>query len=140
MKFALKPLAAIVIGSSVLMTGCMGKFALTDKLYTWNKQVDKNKWVQEGVFVALAVVLPVYGLALLADGIIFNSIDWWTGSNPIAAGETRKVEGVDGSLALMTMRADGVIDVEVTSADGARTAFTLSQADGEVQAGDIRRF
>lgn len=139
MKFALKPMAAIIIGSSLLMTGCMGKFALTDKLYTWNKQVDQNRWVQEGVFLALLVV-PVYGLTLLADGIVFNSVDWWTGSNPIAAGETRNVDGVDGSQALMTMRADGVIDVEVTAADGAHGAFTLSMQDGVVNAGDVRRF
>lgn len=139
MNHLMKPLAAVIIGSSVLMGGCMGKFALTDKLYTWNKQVDGNKWVQEAVFVAL-LIIPVYSLSLLADGIIFNSVEWWTGSNPILAGETRKVQGTDGSEALMTMRADGVIDVEVTAADGARSAFTLAMQDGEVKAGNVRAF
>lgn len=135
MKHVLKPLAVAVIGSSVLLTGCMGKFALTDKIYTWNKKVDSNRWVNEGVFLAF-LILPVYGIAMWADAVIFNSIDWWTGKNPIAAGETREVKGEDGSVAQMTMRADGAIDVAVTAAGGQQSEFTLVREGDTVHAQD----
>lgn len=137
MKHVLKPLAAAVVASSVLLTGCMGKFALTDKVYTWNKKVDSNRWINEGIFLVF-VVLPVYGITLLADGVIFNSIDWWTGNNPIAAGEQRRVEGADGSIALMTMREDGAIDLQVDSANGDKSTFTLVKNEDSVTVLDQR--
>lgn len=137
MKNVIKPLAVAIVSSSVLLTGCMGKFALTDKLYTWNKQVDSNRWINEGVFLAF-LIIPVYSIALLADGVIFNSIDWWTGDNPIAAGDTREVKGEDGSVAHMTMRADGAIDVSVTAAAGQQSSFTLVRDGDTVRALDAQ--
>lgn len=131
MKHVLKPLAAAVIGSSILLTGCIGKFALTDKVYSWNQKVDSNRWVNEIIFIPM---LFVYGITLTADGILFNSIDWWTGSNPIAAGDTREVKGEDGSVAQLTMRADGAIDVAVTAAGGGQSGFTLVRDGNRVQA------
>lgn len=123
---ALKTLAVAVVASSLLLSGCMGKFALTKKLYKWNSTVGQDRWVNEIIFVALAVILPVYGLTLLADGVIFNSVQWWTGENPVAqAGDQKRVFGEDGSEALMTLRADGAIDVDAVSARGERTQFTL---------------
>ncbi len=122
----IKTLAIAVIASSVLLSGCMGKFALTKKLYKWNSTVGQDRWVNEIIFVGLAVILPVYGLSLLADGIVFNSIQWWTGDNPVAkAGDQQRVIGEDGSEALLTLQADGSIDVQATAASGERTAFTL---------------
>ena len=66
----------------------MGSFSLTNSLYDWNKTSVSGKWGQELVFAAF-VIIPVYEFAILADGIVINSIEFWTGSNPIAmkAGE-----------------------------------------------------
>lgn len=79
--------------------GCIGSFSLTGKLYQFNKGLG-NKWVQEIVFLAM-VIIPLYGLTLLADGLIFNSIQFWTGSNPIGMEpgekEVQYVKG-DGKL------------------------------------------
>lgn len=123
---------AVLLAVATLLSGCMGKFLLTTKVYKWNKTVSHERWVNEGVFVALLVV-PVYNLTLLADGIIFNSVEWWTGRNPVArAGDTRRVEGVDGSVALMTLRADGDIDLDFTPAAGAAARYTLRREDGRV--------
>lgn len=128
-----KTLAIAVIASSVLLSGCMGKFALTKKLYKWNSTVGQDRWVNEIIFVGLAVILPVYGLSLLADGIVFNSIQWWTGDNPVAkAGDQQRVIGEDGSEALLTLQADGSIDVQATAASGERTAFTLVRSGDSV--------
>lgn len=134
MKKLLRTLGIVLLAGAML-TGCIGRFALTDKVYTWNKQVDQERWVNEGVFLVF-IILPVYGLTLLADGVIFNSVEWWTGRNPIlAAGDQREVRGEDGSVALMTLRDDGVIAVQVTAADGVRSDFTMARSvrnDAEV--------
>lgn len=63
-------------------TGCVGRFAAFNKLSEWNRGVDENEWVNEALFVAL-VIVPVYEVALLADFVIFNSIEFWSHENPV---------------------------------------------------------
>ncbi|MDE6552426.1 MAG: DUF3332 domain-containing protein [Muribaculaceae bacterium] len=65
------------------MSSCMGKFALTRNLYAWNEQVS-NKFVNEIVFVAFWI-LPVYEVCGLADLLVLNSIEFWSGDNPMTA-------------------------------------------------------
>src|SRR5262249_8925874 len=49
--------AATVLGTS----GCFGSFNLTRKLYGFNKDVSKDKFVRELVFLGLNIV-PIYGV------------------------------------------------------------------------------
>jgi hypothetical protein len=72
------PLALI---ASILLTGCTGPFVLTKNLHKWQTSFE-DKWVDEVAFLG-CVILPVYGLATLADGLIFNSVEFWTGENPM---------------------------------------------------------
>lgn len=65
------------------MTSCMGSFALSSEVYKWNQQVG-NKFVNELVFVAF-FVLPVYEVCGLADILVLNSIEFWSGDNPMTA-------------------------------------------------------
>jgi hypothetical protein len=75
---------ALLIATMALMSvGCYGSFNLTKKVYNWNGSLG-NKWVVELVFLA-AYVVPVYGIAGFIDAVILNSIEFWTGSNPVAA-------------------------------------------------------
>lgn len=73
-------LVALICSS---MTSCMGKFALTRNLYAWNDQVS-NKFVNEIVFVAFWI-LPVYEVCGLADLLVLNTIEFWSGDNPMTA-------------------------------------------------------
>lgn len=73
-------LAALFCSS---MTSCMGKFALTRNLYAWNEQVS-NKFVNEVLFVAFWI-LPVYEVCGIADLLVLNSIEFWSGDNPMTA-------------------------------------------------------
>ncbi len=66
-----------------LASGCYGPFRLTKSLHRWNGEI-QNKWAREGVFLVLAY-FPIYGIAALGDAIIFNSIEFWGGQNPIAS-------------------------------------------------------
>lgn len=86
--------AIILLSCGCFMTtSCVGSFALTNKLLSWNKQVG-NKFVNELVFFAFWI-LPVYEVSCLADILVINSIEFWSGSNPVAQGRT-VIEGQDG--------------------------------------------
>lgn len=80
-KIILSVAAAALLCSS--MTSCMGKFALWNSVYSWNEQIS-NKFVNELVFLAFWV-LPVYEVCGLADIIVLNSIEFWSGDNPMTA-------------------------------------------------------
>ena len=45
-------------------------------------KVSENRWVNEAVFLGMNII-PVYGVCLFADYIVLNSIEWWTGENPV---------------------------------------------------------
>jgi hypothetical protein len=70
-----------LLALTVLLTGCTGPFALTKKVHNWQTSFE-DKWVDEVAFLG-CVILPVYSLSTLADGLIFNSVEFWTGDNPM---------------------------------------------------------
>lgn len=84
---------AATISLSLVSTSCIGSFTLTNKLLSWNQQVG-NKFVNELVFFAFWI-LPVYEVSALADVLVLNSIEFWSGSNPIAKGKS-VIDGKDG--------------------------------------------
>lgn len=92
-KTSLTVAVVCALMGSMLLPSCIGSFTLTNKLLTWNRQIG-NKFVNELVFFAFWV-LPVYEVSALADVLVLNSIEFWSGSNPVASGTT-VVEGNDG--------------------------------------------
>jgi hypothetical protein len=74
-------LAALLAGATVPATGCYGSFSLTKKLHSWNGQLG-HKVVNTLVFWAF-VIIPVYGVCMVGDTVIFNLIEFWSGKNPI---------------------------------------------------------
>jgi len=83
----------LTLAASMMFTSCIGSFSLTNKLLSWNKNIS-NKFVNELVFVAFWI-LPVYEISGLADILVLNSIEFWSGSNPVAKG-TKYIDGKDG--------------------------------------------
>lgn len=73
----------------ISLSGCFGNFALTRKAYQFNESVG-DKWVQQIVFWLMNFV-PVYNAAATLDLVLFNTIEFWTGSNPIAMNATDEV-------------------------------------------------
>lgn len=98
-SFKAASLAAVLLLGS-LTPGCYGPFNATRNLWHWNGTIG-DKWGQELVFLALNII-PVYGLFMLGDALIFNSIQFWGGDNPIkptadaAHAETDKVAALVG--------------------------------------------
>jgi len=83
MKKRLVTLLLIGVVGFVLVTGpgCYGGFNLTRQVYTWNTNVG-SKWVNEVVFLGF-VIIPVYAVTIVGDGIIFNTFEFWGAGNAI---------------------------------------------------------
>lgn len=82
-----------------LCTSCLGSFSAFNGLKNWNQDVTANKFVNNLIFWALNIV-PVYSLFMFGDLVIFNLLEFWTGSNPIAMNE--------GEIETQTIEKNGV--------------------------------
>ena len=91
----------LLLGGSLMLSSCIGSFGLWNNLKGWNEGVG-NKFVNEVVFLAFHIV-PVYEVAYLADILVLNSIEFWSGSNPIAeVGTIRHIDGENGEYTVRT--------------------------------------
>ncbi len=93
-KRYLTPAIAVLLLCSVSLTSCIGSFRLTRSVLKWNNQVG-SKFINEIVFFAFWV-LPVYEVTALADILVLNSIEFWSGKNPLTA-STKIVETQDAT-------------------------------------------
>lgn len=81
---------AALLATALFANGCYGSFNLTRQVYRYNGQIG-DKWPREFMFLVLTWV-PVYGIAALADAVIFNSIEFWKGTNPVEAPQAKAVQ------------------------------------------------
>ncbi|MEX5213929.1 MAG: DUF3332 domain-containing protein [Nitrospiraceae bacterium] len=86
-------LAALLATTSA----CYGPFNLTQSVHKWNGDVKGSgevggKWTKEAIFLAL-VIVPVYPLSTLVDALVLNSIEFWTGQNPVKVSRTSSSNG-----------------------------------------------
>ena len=101
MKKKFLPVAAVILAGSLALPSCIGSFALSNKVLAWNQTID-NKFVNELVFIALWIV-PVYEVSMFIDSVVINSIEFWTGSNPMEAGVVKQVQGENGIYTVETL-------------------------------------
>lgn len=94
-------LGVMISGMMISLSGCYGSFGLTKKLHSWNGSLG-NKFLEEAVFLGL-VIIPVYEVSLLIDGIFLNSVEFWTGSNPIALKAGKNEIKYNGKLMTIVM-------------------------------------
>ena len=87
-----RAVAIAVMASFMSVTNaCYGPFNLTRNVYHWNGGIKgsgevNEKWMKEIVFFGM-IVIPVYMFSALLDAFIFNSIQFWSGDNPVKASE-----------------------------------------------------
>jgi hypothetical protein len=121
--------AAIVVGSFLTVTtACYGPFNLTRNVYQWNSSIKgssevNEKWMKEFVFFGM-IIIPVYMFSALLDAFIFNSIQFWSGSNPVKADDA----GGDGATRMV--RLGGLI---VTVAESDRGTTVIYERNGIVE-------
>jgi hypothetical protein len=135
--------AAAVLGTS----GCFGSFNLTRKLYGFNKDVSKEKFVRELVFLGLNIV-PIYGVAGLIDAVVANTVEFWTGENPISMTGSIKVDSTtvvkrvgvvkDGEriMTLSTFKSNKLVATTTMRLKPGATSMTFETAlaDGRTEA------
>lgn len=117
-KNALVSIAGLMIGCLVL-NSCVGSFGLFNKLASWNKRATKSKFLNEIIFL---VISPAYAVCSVVDVLVLNTIEFWSGSNPMAAnvGKTKNVIGKDGKTYAVKTLKNGY---EITKPDGKIVSF-----------------
>ena len=144
--------AAVVMGSFLtLTTACYGPFNLTRNVYQWNSNIKggkevNEKWMKEIVFFGM-IIIPVYMFSALLDSFIFNSIQFWSGDNPIKAsdlgddGQTKVAQVGDLTMrwtstsegATVTYERRGIIERRATIVSSA-TGYRLVNEKGNTLA------
>jgi len=79
MKKTISKVVALAV-VSVALSGCVGSNAVTGYLMKFNIKAVDNRYARGGLNILLA---PAYGLTVAADYLVFNSLEFWTGSNPL---------------------------------------------------------
>ena len=121
--------AVLAIAALMPLQSCIGSFALTNKVLAWNKQVG-DKFVNELVFVAFWI-LPVYELSGLADILVINSIEFWTGENPVTA-QTKIIDGKDAKY-LVQRDATGYTITNLSDKTEVRLNFNAGEKSWSVE-------
>lgn len=113
----------LAIALACLMSSCVGSFGLFNKLASWNKHATKNKFLNELIFL---VISPAYVVCGAADFLVLNTIEFWSGSNPMASnvGKTQNVMGSDGRMYAVTGMENGY---EIKNEEGEIVNFTFDK-------------
>ncbi|NVJ21746.1 MULTISPECIES: DUF3332 domain-containing protein [Myxococcus] len=114
------PWLAVLCAGFISMhtTGCFGSFKLTQKIWQFNKNISGQKFVQWLMFLVL-VIIPVYEIGTLIDALIINSIEFWSGNNPVSSadggdGDTRVVRLSPTDVLRMSRDAEsGIMKLEL---------------------------
>ncbi|MCI6671044.1 MAG: DUF3332 domain-containing protein [Prevotella sp.] len=103
-----------------ILSSCIGSFTMFNKLAKWNKNATDVPILNEILFL---VISPAYAFAGLADLFVLNSIEFWTGDNPLAkhVGKTKNIKADDGLIYAVKYLKDGY---EITKPDGKTFYFT----------------
>lgn len=73
-------IASLTTGVAGSLSGCVGSNAITGYVMKFNLVAVDNRYARGGLNMLLA---PVYSLSVMSDLIVFNSLEFWTGKNPI---------------------------------------------------------
>ena len=117
-KMSLKA-AVVLLAGSFLCSSCIGSFSLFNKYEKWQCNMTSNKYVNGIVGLILQPI--VGGVCLFLDAVVLNTIEFWTGSNPMALNKVQTVKGQDGRYYAVKTLKDGY---EVKAPNGEITLFT----------------
>lgn len=138
-------LATVVLLLCLSLSSCVGPFNLTSTVLWWNNSIqgdDNMPWVEELVFLVF-IILPVYDICEIGDALIFNTIEFWGGTNPIpspdwkaanerGAGRFRLARHEKGGVEVLNAAGELLLTSEVTPGGG------LVIRDG--RGAEVRRF
>lgn len=104
---------------------CVGSFGLTRRLHGFVTSFS-SKWIDWLVFLVFAI-LPVYGIAILADAVVVNSIEFWTGSG-LAKAENEPETITQGDEKLQIERRGQEMTLRLYKNGELKTALVLKKS------------
>ena len=113
---------AVLLAGSMVCSSCIGSFSLFNGYEKWQCNMTSNKFVNGIVGLILQPI--VGGVCLFADAVVLNTIEFWTGSKPIAMNQ--EVMGTDGKLYAVKSTKHGY---KITSPTGEVTEFRYDAAN-----------
>lgn len=110
---------AVLLAGSLMCSSCIGSFSLFNGYEKWQCSMTGNKFVNGIVGLILQPI--VGGVCLFVDAVVLNTIEFWTGSNPMAVNKVQTVKGQDGRYYAVKTLKNGY---EVKAPNGETTLFT----------------
>lgn len=109
---------ALCIAASSL-SGCYGKFVLTKKLYEFNGSLP-DKYIRSAA-TWVGILLPVYASVAFLDFVLFNTIEFWSGHNPLAFKE-KELDYKEGNTAyrVKAVRSGDEVTYRISRFSGGR--------------------
>jgi hypothetical protein len=114
----------LALASSMMFSSCVGSFTLTNKVLEWNKQAG-SKFVNAVIFTAFCII-PVYEITVLADALVINTIEFWSGTNPVDEVSTKIIDGKDAKYMIERNKYGYTI---TNLADNSIVKFNFNEAD-----------
>ncbi|MCL2414544.1 MAG: DUF3332 domain-containing protein [Bacteroidales bacterium] len=104
-------IVAIALAGSIFFQSCIGSFRLTNTYWEWNNRATDIPILNAVIFFVIGG--PVTGITLFVDAVILNTIEFWTGSNPMAY-NTKEVINENGERLLVetTPRGHKITNLE----------------------------
>ncbi|MGM9705208.1 MAG: DUF3332 domain-containing protein [Prevotella sp.] len=114
MKNKIFKTSALFMAGALTLSSCVGTFSLTHKLAAWNTRATNEKFLNEIIFLFIS---PAYVVTGVVDALVINSMEFWSGSNPLAknSGKTQTIMGQDGRYYAVKTLKDGY---EIKKPDG----------------------
>ena len=104
--------AALLLASSMMYTSCVGSYSLFNAYAKWQTHMTSNKYVNGIVGIILgSIAVPI---SMFVDSLVLNTIEFWSGSNPLAE-STKTIKGEDGRNYLVKTTRQGY---EITAPTG----------------------
>lgn len=106
MKIKHLKVSALFMTAALLTSSCVGSFSLFNRVAKWNMRATNCKFLNEIIFLLIS---PAYAVCTVVDALVLNTIEFWTGDNPLAqkVGTTHDIMGQDGRYYAVTTLKDG---------------------------------
>ena len=128
-----KGILAALCAGMIVLSGCYGSYGSTKWLHNAIGKIS-NKWAKSLVHF---LATPAYGLCFFfVDFLFVNTIEFWTGSNPFAAGDSYYEKDAQGNSVAAVKNEDGSLSVQFTSAKGEVSNLILQRDENVVRALD----
>lgn len=139
MKRASLALALVSVLTGSVSTGCLGRSGLSGNLKEFNLEVTENRYGREAIFFVLNVVW-VYRICTILDLFIFNSVEFWSGTNPlndksplvdVPMSEVEKIGFNDLERAQVELVSENAAKLHLGFRNGDRMAFDVLRDDDD---------